>query len=143
MQVEKPKHNRYDNIYEIRQTGYPSNELMTRACKTLDIRERTKIGGAIVFRHVKEFISTVVNNTVRLPIWKIVIPRLDGHTGAIYYIAQIKEATLIFRGTYGYGGTGPHESALIEACFEKTGFYFEVRDGDYLLNFLYPKEVYG
>jgi len=37
--------------------------------------------------------------------------------------------------TYGYCGTGPQESALIEACFEKIGFSFDVRCGGYLLNF--------
>jgi len=133
----KPRHNQHDNIWEIRQDDYPSMEQMQEAFNTLTaFREQTKVGGAIIFHDVREFISAVTKQSVRLPIWKIVIPRLEGHTGAIYYVADRKGANLIFRGTYGYYGTGPHESALIEACFESRGLYFEVRDGDDLLMFL-------
>lgn len=143
---EKPKHNLHDNIWEIRQTGYPTKEQLLEAMKKVQVidistDDVTQIGGAYVFRDVEKFIHSVLQkHGVLLPIWKIVIPRLDGATGAIYYIAEIKDGfNHVFRGTYGYGGTGPHESALIEACFECCGLYFEVRDGDYFLNFLYPK----
>lgn len=146
MRVEKPKHNQYDNIWEIRQTGYPHKEMFERCTKPVQVidistPDVTQIGGAYIFRDVEKFIHAILQkHGVSLPIWKIVIPRLDAKTGAIYYIAEIKGGVNhVFRGTFGYGGTGPHESALIEACFEKFGLYFEVRDGDYLINFLYPK----
>ena len=147
MQVQKPKHNRYDNIYEIRQTGYPSEEQFLEATKRVQVidistRDVTQIGRGLIFRDVRKFIHSVLQKGgIRLPIWKIVIPRLEGHTGAIYYVAEGKDYNRIFRGTFGYGGTGPHESALIEACFEEHGLFFEIRGGDYLLNFLYPKEA--
>lgn len=148
MQVEKPKHNQYDNIWEIRQSGYPSEtqiqEVLEKPYFGTDISssEVTKVGKGLVYRHIENFIRSVLCKTIRLPIWKIVIPNINGSSGAIYYIAECNIYNLIFRGTFGYWGTGPHESALIEAIFEKRGLFFEVRDGDYLLNFLRePKEA--
>jgi len=140
--LEKPKHNRFDNIWEIRQTGYPSERQIEEVLKKKAWFKRTyKIGKAKMFDSVHHFIYTVARKSkIHLPIWKIVIPRLgrgQSRVGAIYYIVRTEKEALIFRGTYGYFGTGPHESALIEAAFEKLGFPFEVRDGDYLLSFLY------
>ena len=147
MQVQKPKHNKFDNIWEIRQTGYPSEELFLEATKQVQVidistRDVAQIGGALIFHDVRKFIHSILQkHGVKIPIWKIVIPQLERDNGAIYYIAECKDYNRIFRGTYGYGGTGPHESALVEACFEKFGLCFEVRNGDYLINFLYPKEA--
>lgn len=142
-QIQKPEHNRYDNIWEIRQTGYPTKEQMADAFNgsTILTEQDTLIGRGLIFVRVENFISVISRKRdVRLPIWKIVIPDLDKSNGAIYYVAESPDYTRIFRGTYGYCGTGPHESALIEACFEKLGLTFKVRDGDFLLCFLYPKQ---
>lgn len=141
MEIHKPKHNIHDNIHEIRRTGYPNKELLSEVTKrvqgidvsTDDVKQ---IGKTLIFYDVKKFIHSVLQKSIRLPIWKIVIPRLDGGSGAIYYVACGKDHNSIFRGTFGYGGTGPHESALIEAAFESFNLNFEVRDGDYLLGFL-------
>jgi hypothetical protein len=141
--LEKPDHNRYDNIWEIRQR-YPSAELLKEATSKVKAAEISaddflKIGRALIFHDVKKFIRGVLQKRmIRLPIWKIVVPRLNGKSGAIYYIACGEDYNRVFRGTFGYCGTGPHESALIEAAFEAYELYFEVRDGDYLLGFLYP-----
>jgi hypothetical protein len=140
----KPEHNRYDNIWEIRRR-YPSAELLKEMISKVRVAEISaedflQIGRALIFHDVKKFIRGVLQKRmIRLPIWKIVVPRLNGKTGAIYYIAYGEDYNRIFRGTFGYCGTGPHESALIEAVFEAYELYFEVRDGDYLLGFLYPR----
>jgi len=42
----------------------------------------------------------------------------------------------ITRTTYGYGGTGVHQSAVILELFEQMKAPIEVRTGDYLLSFL-------
>jgi len=140
--LEKPKHNRFDNIWEIRQTGYPPEHEVDRIFKTKPRFKRTaRLGKARIFDDVHHFIRTVglylaSGRRVHLPAWKIVVPRLEGATGAIYYIVNAEPRNLVFRGTFGYYGTGPHESALVEACFERLGLFFEVRDGDYLLSFI-------
>ena len=141
--LAKPEHNRYDNIWEIRQR-YPGQELLKEVTSKVQVTEILsedvlQIGKALVFHDVKKFIRGVLQKRmIRLPIWKIVVPRLSAKTGAIYYIACGEDYNRIFRGTFGYCGTGPHESALIEAAFEAYELCFEVRDGDYLLGFLYP-----
>jgi len=144
--IQKPEHNRFDNIFEIRQTilsqqvnGFLSN-LQTHIINQDRV---TEIGGALIYCDVKDFIHATLSSKTKLPIWKIVIQRLDGNTGAIYYISESENYNRIFRGTFGYGGTGPHQSAWIESCFEKFNLPFEVRGGDYLLNFCYPKSKEG
>ena len=141
--MEKPKHNKFDNIWEIRQSGYPSKEqiadIFEKPYAGIDISDPqnvTGIGKGLIYHRVEDFIRTVLQKrSIKLPIWKIVIPLLEGKSGAIYYIVCCSDYTFCFRGTFGYWGTGPHESALIEAIFEQHGLTFEVRDGDYLLNF--------
>jgi hypothetical protein len=142
VQVEKPRHNQYDNIWEIRQSGYPTTEqikeLLEKPYAGTDISgsEVQAIGKGLIYRHVEAFIRTVLlKRSIKLPIWKIVIPSLETKSGAIYYIVCCDDGNFGFRGTFGYWGTGPHESALIETIFEQHKLYFEVRDGDYLLNF--------
>jgi len=136
----KPAHNKFDNIYEIRQTGYPTEDLINETLtSTSPFKRSRRIGKTRIFDDAHHFIHTIVRNFkegIKMPVWKVVIPRLNDNTGSIYYIVQTQKVNLIFRGTFGYFGTGPHESALIEAIFEKLNFTIEVRDGDYLLSFL-------
>ena len=137
----KPAHNVYDNIWELRQRGYPSKEQLVevftaKADVDLSPGEMTVLGKAVLVRSVEKFLRLVLHKTVSLPIYKCVVPRLNGQGGAIYYVVCcMDDYTYVFRGTFGYDGTGPHESALAEAVFEKVGFQLEVRDGDYLLGF--------
>jgi len=54
---------------------------------------------------------------VRLPVFKVIIP--CGSMGANYYIVrgeifEGREVIVFFRGTYGYAGAGPHQSAFVE-----------------------------
>ena len=141
--MEKPKHNCFDNIWEIRQTGYPTKEqiaeIFEKAYVGIDISDShnvTSIENGLIYHHVEDFIRTVLQKrSIKLPVWKIVIPSLEGKSGAIYYIVCCDDYNFVFRGTFGYWGTGPHESALIETIFEQHDLFFEVRDGDYLLNF--------
>ena len=144
MQKEKPKHNEFDNIWEIRESGYPTKEQIqeiindtTYMGTDISAPEVKNIGKAVIYREVENFIKTVLRKrSIRLPVWKIVIPSLTTNSGAIYYIVTYDDGyNFVFRGTFGYWGTGPHESALIEAIFENYGLQFEVRDADYLLQF--------
>jgi hypothetical protein len=90
-----------------------------------------------------------MRRAIKLPIWKILVPDLPppekGKTGAVYYIVQTiryraggveKLQSLLFRATFGYYGTGPHEAALIEEVFERQHLPLELRSADYLLGFL-------
>jgi hypothetical protein len=142
-QKTKPKHNEYDNIWEIRQSGYPTDEqikeILEKPYVGTDISgsEVQGIGKGLIYRNAESFIQTVIRKkSIHLPVWKILLPGLDDRkVGAVYYIVNCDDYNFAFRGTYGYWGTGPHESALIEAIFESSKLFFEVRDGDFLLNF--------
>jgi hypothetical protein len=127
----------YDNIFEIKRSGYPPTELVEEV-----LRKRPKpypvlkLGRGTIYTDAAHFIYSVAHKPISLPLFKIVIPRLKTpNVGAIYYVAESEGKSFVFRSTYGYGGRGPHESALIETCFERLCLIFEVRDGDYLLNF--------
>ena len=81
--------------------------------------------------------ALVTAAAVKLPLWRVITPW--GSDGAVYYVFYDEEDRVhVFRGTYGYGGCGPHQSALIEAFIDRYlgGLYFENRDGDYLLGLL-------
>lgn len=134
------KHNQFDNIDRIRLDGYPTEEQIIGVLNRPTSMRQVKIGRTIILRDVAAFIQTINRSkSVKIPIWKIVLPRLGEWTqGAIYYIVETNNGNLAFRGTYGYCGTGPHESALVEAYLEKAKYRLEVRDGDYLLEFFYP-----
>jgi len=135
---EKPSWNKYDNIWEIRQSGYPSIEKIERVLTTRpNPYPILRLGRGRIYTDVEHFIFDVTHTRpISLPLWKIILPKLDRrNVGVIYYVAASKSKNLLYRATYGYWGTGPHESALIEACFEKIGFSFDVRCGGYLLNF--------
>ena len=76
---------------------------------------------------------------VKLPVFKVVIP--CGSMGANYYIVrgeivEGREVIVFFRRTYGYAGTGPHQSAFVEKFFKLFKYPIQTRCGDYLLSLL-------
>lgn len=149
-QPEKPSHNQYDNIWEIRTQGYRGRgypperwikEIQKGPPDLPHEEELTKVGRGLIFHDVEDFCRALLFTQIKLPVWKIVVPDLKQPNGAIYYLAEnTKGQSYCFRGTYGYAGTGPHESAKIEAILEARGLNLEVRNGDYLLQFFYPQE---
>ena len=145
--AEKPSHNQYDNIWDIRTRppGYPPKEWMEQIQKgppdLPHLEELTKVGRGLIFNHVDDFCRALLFTQIKLPVWKIVVPDLELVNGAIYYIAENTQGqSYCFRGTYGYSGTGPHEAAKVEAILEARGLNLEVKNGDYLLQFFYPQE---
>jgi hypothetical protein len=143
---ERPWCNLYDNIYDIRMSGYPSSRKIERTLTERPPQSPTlRLGRGVMYSSAEGFIYDVVHaRLVKSPIWKIVIPRLGRHdVGTIYYVAEEGPSSLAYRATYGYWGTGPHEAALIEACFEQVGFRFEVRDGGCLLGFFLSSDEEG
>lgn len=140
----KPEWNSFDNIWEIRQKHPVSPEELERIIKgnafpyKWDLEFATKIGDTYLIDTVDFFIHLIAKTKrIRLPVWKVVCPRLDNPAqGAIYYIIKGEKDNLMFRGTYGYWDTGPHESAKIEQFLETLKLPIEVRDGDYLLSLL-------
>jgi hypothetical protein len=146
-QVSKiPEWNRYDNIFDVMesQTTEQLNNQFEEAIRGKPDRHPPRIGKAVFHITLGTFLRAVSGKAMRLPLWKIVIPDLDNQMqGAIYYVVNTIEGGTaagtnhIFRGTFGYWGTGPHESALIEWFLTKIrGGWFEIRNGDYLLSFL-------
>jgi len=82
----------------------------------------------------EQLVKAVTTNIVRRPVWKIVCPDVEtARTGANYYIVETHDAVYVFRGTYGYSGTGPRESALVEKALEYHKIPIEVRSADYML----------
>jgi hypothetical protein len=140
--AEKPSHNQYDNIWEIRTRppGYPPQDWLRKVQKgPPDLpheEDLTKVGRGLLFSHVEDFCRALLFTQIKLPVWKIVIPPRDKGSGAIYYIAEnTKGQSYCFRGTYGYAESGPHEAAKIEAILEARGLTVALRSGDYLLQF--------
>ena len=95
----------------------------------------------IYFTTAEDFIRFLAQeiHVFKVPAFKVVIP--CGETGANYYVVEGKTVTnenviAYFRGTYGYGGSGPHQSALVEKFFELIHLKLETRCGDYLLGLL-------
>ena len=142
---EKPKHNAFDNIWEIRK----SRGFLTR-CEDF-LREVERIPERVVdearsymlsyiyYLTPEAWVRSLINRiSVKLPIWKILIPDVPGASvGAIYYIFKDEKGVAhLFRGTFGYGGCGPHESAMIEEFLERKGYPIELRGGDYLLDII-------
>ncbi|MEM2189376.1 MAG: hypothetical protein QXG35_08630 [Nitrososphaerota archaeon] len=138
--LAKPSHNRYDNIWEVRQSGYPNDSEVERCLKRGDAMDYVEIGNGIRYYSSAEgFLKAVLSQgCIKLPVWKVLCPRLDNKkVGSIYYIVKDCDGKRhVYRATYGYWGTGPHEAALIEHVLESRGLTFEVRDGDYLLGLL-------
>ena len=143
---EKPKHNQFDNIYEIRNSpGFKARfrdflrnvEKMSPE-RFVDEAHRTTLIYYYYLTPEAWIRSLISRASVSLPIWKILVPDSPSSTvGAIYYIFKDSSGVAhVFRGTYGYGGCGPHESACIEEFLEKSGYPIELRGGDYLLNIL-------
>jgi len=107
----------------------------------------TKNGREIIqVYNEKLFIYMVAKaGVLEVPIWKVIIPGIrDGmisYTGANYYIMRSPKKIVFFRGTYGYGGTGVHQSAFIEKALKMLRLPIDERDGDYLLTLLGLYEV--
>ncbi|RLI73386.1 hypothetical protein DRO97_07600 [Archaeoglobales archaeon] len=126
-------------------------EAFMRMPEVIKIGKRTYLA-----KTARDFVSTLAkSNTIFPPIWKVVIPHINPETkkimdiGANYYIAHIsskylfgdyEKVALYYRGTYGYGGSGCYESALIEKAIELLELPIEVRSGDYLLALLFVEE---
>lgn len=147
-QVSKiPEWNRYDNIFDViqSQTSEQLNNQFQEAIQRGKGKSRvSRIRRAVVHHSIETFLRAVRSKAMRVPLWKIVIPDLTNPAqGAIYYVVNTPEGGTaagtnhIFRGTFGYWGTGPHEAALIEWFLTKIRRgWFEIRNGDYLLSFL-------
>lgn len=90
---------------------------------------------------VESFIySVLISKTIKLPVFRVFTP-IDNYTGAVYYIIktldeQNRTVIHVFRGTYGYYGSGPHDSAVIEEFLDEMDLIPENRSGDYLLGLL-------
>ena len=145
MAEEKPKHNRFDNIWEIRRSpGFRTRfGDFLRDVERLDperfVNEARRTTLTYYYYLTPEaWIRALISRRVQLPVWKILIPDSpEAKIGAIYYVFKDSSGMAhVFRGTYGYGGSGPHESAFIEEFLSKTGYTLELRGGDYLLNIL-------
>lgn len=135
--VEKPEHNKYDNIFEIRKKFENWDDKISQVMMGKMPRSPRKVGNALVHDDVEAFVRRIRYGNFKLPLWKILIPCLDLKTGAIYYVLQGSEgANHIFKGTFGYEGIGPSESALVEEVLSRTGYPIEVRSGEYLLDFI-------
>lgn len=145
--TQPPTWNKYDNIWEIRQTSNLKirlNEILTKKSSLAGSSIGQRIGQkAFLYDNVEDFICCLAEEKkVSMPLWKVICPDLEGSSGAIYYIARamldrsmLKEIH-VFRGTYGYTGSGCVESALVEEYCTRKGMWFEVRSGDYLLTIL-------
>jgi len=136
-ETKKPEHNKHDNIFEIRKIYPHIDDAIAQAIVGKVPRSPRRVGNALIHDHVESFIRRIRQGNFKLPVWKIVIPDLEQENGVIYYVLQETQGSNnIFRGTYGYGGTGPHESALVEEVLIRMNCTIEVRNGDYLLGFI-------
>jgi len=101
-----------------------------------------KIGKGRMFYDPIYFVKKVAKlRSFRLPIWAFIAPLTPEKStvGAIYWAVDNpngRDEIWLTRTTFGYGGTGPHQSAVILEFFEKRGIPIEARTGDYLLRFL-------
>jgi len=136
-QVKKPEHNKLDNIFEIRKAWKGIEDRISEAMVGRVPRQPRRVGNALIYDDVEAFIRRIRQGNITLPIFKILMPELDFNSGSIYYVVRGMEGSNhIFRGTFGYGGTGPHESALVEEVLERMNCMIELRSGDYLLSFI-------
>ena len=161
-----PSHNVFDNIWQIRKSGYPTEgqvrEFLDLGKKGVGLPNKcdraVQIGNGLLFDDEAQFVHSVLRAlSIRLPVYKIVIPRMTVSStagewqkqGTLYYCVSgefpvdlrlwpkfpMDTTNIVFRGTYGYGGSGPCASAMIETIFAKRQYQIELRDGDYLLGF--------
>jgi len=136
-QVKKPEHNKFDNIFEIRSKPFGWEDRIAEAMVGRVPRQPRRVGNALIHDDVESFVRRIRQGRFLLPVVKILMPELDFNSGSIYYVLRGKdEPNHIFRGTFGYGGTGPHESALVEEVLERMNCMMELRSGDYLLSFI-------
>ncbi|MDI6813767.1 MAG: hypothetical protein QMD10_09550, partial [Desulfitobacteriaceae bacterium] len=75
----KPKHNRYDNVWEIRREGYPSASELQQRLKNAKANDYVKLGGkARYYCSAEAFVKALLGlNCVRSPGWKALCPRLE------------------------------------------------------------------
>ena len=98
--------------------------------------------------HVKTFLCEnlflhyILNNLKGVDtVYKIRVPR-DEKTGDFYYIAKGTDSIVdskviaIFRGTYGYRGGGPYQSAVVEAVLRWYGYNIEETPLSYFFTIL-------
>lgn len=114
----------------------PLNE---KAIQKIPIRDNIERLCALTAEDFVRYIDKRLR-AIKIPVYKVVIP--CGAIGANYYIVEgvsreEKDTIVFFRGTYGYGGQGPHESAFVETYFNKIlGIKMKILCGDYLLTLL-------
>jgi hypothetical protein len=121
MQVHPP-HNVFDNIWQIRKSGYPTEgqikEFLGKQGVGLPNKcdRAVQIGNGLLFDDEAQFVHSVLRaGSIRLPIYKIVIPRMTVSStagewqkqGTLYYCvsgdfpqrAYNYFANIVFRGT--------------------------------------------
>jgi len=133
----------YDHLNTLRE-GYAEQELEEILSNRKVGINRTyhRVGRACIFPDPEYFVQQVAKlERIDIPIFAIITPfTLDKNSpGAIYWVVQKpdgRDENWLTRTTYGYGGTGPHQSAVILELFERSKTPIEVRTGDYLLGFL-------
>lgn len=137
---KKPVHNRFDNIWDIRKEWQRRiNEEIKEALQKpprTDLHVVYTPSKEIVLHHsVEDFISSIHRIPIRLPAYKMLAPDLDVPSGAIYYVVEDADTKNlhIFRGTYGYGGRGCIESAIVEEYLDRRGVSLELRSPDLLM----------
>jgi len=143
-EVNKPKHNMFDNIYELRMRNGYGRRMLEEILRTkpwvnaYEIRAPAKP----LFYHASpgSFIHAVLRlKSIKHPVWKVIVPPMKEAgfpAGSIYYIVESEDCIHFFRGTYDYEGSGPHQSAVVEEFFDRLGFTLELRTADYLLSLL-------
>lgn len=134
----KPDHNKYDNIWEIAQS-YGKHALKYIDWNSEPRGQIAELAKPIIFLSTGEdFVKALFKlDIIKLPIWKVLIPTPENPCeGAIYYIAETEDFTYVFRGTYGYYGSGPHQSAIVEVAIADLKLPVELRGGDYLLTLI-------
>jgi len=137
----------YDHLNKLRE-GYAERELkeiLSRPDRFYQKPHRLGIWSRLtrIFPDPEYFVKKVSKlKSFTIPVFAIITPFELGKDspGAIYWIVLNPNANngvrWVTRTTYGYGGTGPHQSAVILEFFEKRGIPIEARTGDYLLRFL-------
>jgi len=140
----KPEHNKFDNIYELRMRNNYGRRRLKEILELCRHRSPTDYWVMASKRwyhgRVESFIYWLFRRPVKnLRVWKVLAPHLDDpRIGAVYYIFEdaVRGTIHCYRATYGYGGSGPHEAAVIEEAIEVRKLFIELRDADYLLGLL-------
>ena len=135
--VEKPEHNKQDDIFELRQSIKNWDDKIANILIGSIPRSPRVVCRAAIHYDVEAFARRIRYGNFRVPVIKILMPELDLKTSVIYYVLQGTDGVNhIFRGTSGYAGTGASESALVEEMLSRIGYPVELRSGDHLLSFI-------